>query len=204
MLTDEKLDDLIGGAPKPPPPLDREALKDPGRFTEHQHANAAWFSRALGIDLATAEEQLSDCPVAEIFEGEKLYVVAQACPFLLPSEIDLAGHVKSLRADDLPPQLQPEFWLAKLKRLEVEREDGRIIRWNDVQNAITRPTYQFRQLASMAFWGAEHSGASLLDVEREELRNIVDRMLVRVANLIDGMHLVDKTRPVVMENIDDL
>ena len=203
-MTSDDLDDLIGGRAQPPPPLDRDTVKDPRRFVEHQHANAAWFARALGIDLATVEERLADCPEAEIFEGEKLYVIAQACPFILPSEVDFAGHVRTLQADDLPPQLHPDFWSAKLKRLKVEEQDGRLFRSDDVLAAMQRPTYQFRNMAMMAFWGAEHSSAPLSNEQREELRGIIERMLNRIPLHMADLQLIDSSLPVIVESAEDL
>lgn len=109
-----------------------------------------WLKPTFRLDVETIKRRLAECPVKGLKRGNvKVYDLATAASYLVLPKIDIEAHLKQLKPTQLPPNLQPAIWSARLKQQAWEANAGDLwptSRVVDVFSEVNRTIRQTVQL----------------------------------------------------------
>lgn len=204
MVVDDDLVDILGEDPEPgsrgaaPPALKRPPIEE-----VFFGVSITWLMHAFRMDRNTVKRRLAQCPPLRMERGNTpLYDLAQAAAYLVDPKVDVAEYIKNMRAEDLPPYMQREFWDAKLKRQQFELRAGDLWRTEDVLNVLGEA---FKTLKStLQLWADSMERATgLTDDQRKFLVGQVDALQDQLYQALVALRERQATRSMISE-IDQL
>lgn len=150
--------------------------------------SAAWLGHVFGHDKNTIKKKLAKCRVAGMGpRGTPLYLIKEAAAWLVPPKVDLMTYIKGLRQQDLPPQLNKDYWGAMKIRQQVLQEAGETWRTPDVLRVFGEAAIQIKDTVSL--WADEIERVQGLSPEAHA-------MLTRLTDgLMNEIHQVFVTAP---------
>jgi hypothetical protein len=84
-----------------------------------------WFKGAFRLDVETIKRRLANCPVKGLKRGNiKVYDLPTAAAFLVTPKLDVEAYLKLMKSTQLPPNLQPAIWSARLKEQAWKEKAG--------------------------------------------------------------------------------
>lgn len=76
-----------------------------------------WLMQAFRKDRYSVKKMLADCPpLRQNGNGQPVYDFVQAAAFLVKPRINIHEYIKKMKPEELPTDLQKEYWDARLKR----------------------------------------------------------------------------------------
>lgn len=141
-----------------PPSL---ALEDIGNGV-----SLSWLHHMFQMDRNTAKMKLAGCPHLRLGRGgTKLYALSQAATYLVDPKFDIERTLKNMKPNDLPHNLQPSIWQAKLSRQKWEVNAGDLWSTEDVLDVFTNVFKHMR--ITMNLWIDKMERSALTDEQRE-------------------------------------
>jgi hypothetical protein len=121
-------DDIIGDVPVKN--IGEElSLRTADVHTINGGVSVAWLMKAFRMGRAGVERKLIGCkPIGQGKHSTPLYDLPEAASYIVKPRLDLASHLKTLKADDLPEKLRESYWNAKLKQQRFEERAGNLWR----------------------------------------------------------------------------
>lgn len=134
-----------------------------------------WLKIVFNVNIETARLRLRECEPKRIARGgAKYYDVAEAASYLVRPRLDLEAYLKTLRAADLPPVLQPAVWESKLKRQKWEKNAGDLWPTARVLDVLTEVFKTAR--VTMQLWVDDLDQYGLTNQQRDLLTRRVDSL----------------------------
>lgn len=135
----------------------------------------SWLHHMFGMDRNTAKMKLAGCPHLRLGKGgARLYSLPQAAAYLVEPKFDLERTLKSMKPGDLPHNLQPAVWQAKLARQKWEVNAGDLWATEDVLEVFTTVFKHMR--ITMNLWVDKLERVALTDEQRTVLTEQVDSL----------------------------
>lgn len=179
------IDDLIGAEPKAPEKEEPFSM-DLGVVSEG--VTITWLLNAFRMDRSTVKKRLGRLqPIRMLAANQPIYDFVQAASRVAPrTEEDIRKILKTIRPDDLPREMQKDYWDAKLKRQKYEREAGMLWRTEDVMNVFGEACAHIK--AATQLWVNTLERKSALTPEQfETIRKLVDGLLVDIHERLSEM-----------------
>lgn len=203
------IDDLLGPAPakKGRPTLaeavqkrdEREATPPKAKLLTfedmRQGVSVAWLSAAFRLDSNTCRRRLLGCPKVGVTHGNTpLYDFVEAASYLVKPKFDL----KTMKAKDLPPELQDTVWAARLKQQKWEEKAGQLWRTSAVLTVLGDAFMLIKN--TMQLWTEDARLArTLTDDQRAALIEMVDGLQKDLHTELVGMAQAKATRSQLAE-----
>lgn len=105
-------EDLLGGAPRMDSPL-LDGL-DLGQVAGG--VSAAWLGHVFEHDKNTIKKKLARCPISGMNRRTPLYRIKDAAEWLVKPKVDIMTYLKGLRQQDVPIQMNKDYWAAMRTR----------------------------------------------------------------------------------------
>lgn len=166
----DDLSDLMGApaAPEPAFSLDIRQV--------HRGVSASWLMEAFRLDRVTVRKRLADCPSIKKEGGNRpIYDFVQAAGYLVTPKLDMAKIVKSLKPEQLPNEMQKDYWDALIKKQKYELQAGELWRTEDVLETLGEVFKRIK--TSMQLWVDDlDRRRGLTKEQRIELVKMVDSL----------------------------
>lgn len=190
-------DDLLG---VPAPAEDRTApiSKAPDLGLVAGGVSAAWLGHVFGMDKNTVKKRLANCPVAGMNRGTPHYLIKEAAAYLVNPKVDIEEYIKSVRAQDLPPQLNDTYWSALGKRQKVLADAGETWNTDDVLAVFGRVNIKIK--STVQLWVDEVERVhGLTDEQRAMLIRMCDGLLDDIHEMYVNEPSKRRTRSTIKE-----
>lgn len=193
-------EDLLGTPP--PTPKDEEPdLSGLDLAEVYGGVSAAWLGHVFGMDKNTIKKKLAKCEVAGRNRGTPLYRIKDAAAWLVPPKVDLMTYIKSLRPQDMPPQLNDAYWSAMGKRQKVLQEAGELWRTPDVLDVFGKAAIKIK--STVQLWTDEVDRVhGLSDEQRAMLIRMADGLLEDIHEIFISAPRQGSTRSTITEHDD--
>lgn len=141
--------------------------------------SAAWLGHVFGHDKNTIKKKLARCEVAGKNRGTPLYRIKDAAAWLVPPKVDLMTYIKGLRQQDLPPQLNKDYWGAMRLRQQVLLDAGDLWQTPDVLQVFGEAMLTIKDTVQL--WVDEMDRVDgLTDKQRATLTRMSDGLLTEI------------------------
>lgn len=141
--------------------------------------NVYWLAKHFGLQVSTVRQKLAGCPAVKKKSSGHLYLIKDAAPYLVKPKLDAKSLIKTMRPQDLPPQLQHQFWQSELSRQKWEQNAGELWHTSDVMEAFGA-VFKAIKYATQLWPDTVEKMAGLGDEQREALQNQVDALLIEI------------------------
>lgn len=143
-MIDDSIADLLGEEPPPKKKRGRPKKKPEQAETESREedldirdvyagVSTTWLMNAFRMDRSTVKRKLAPLPPIKYERANMpIYDFVQAASYLVKPRVDIAEYIRTLKPNDLPNDLQKEYWDAQLKRQTFELKSGQLWRTEDV------------------------------------------------------------------------
>jgi hypothetical protein len=91
-----------------------------------------WLAKVFSMDPSDVKRRLADCPPLHKRKAGYVYSLPVAARFLVKPVFDVKAYLAKMKPSELPPQLQSEFWDARLKQQKWEENAKHLWRSEDV------------------------------------------------------------------------
>lgn len=190
-------DDLLG-VPAPAEGSNAPIAKAPDLGLVVGGVSAAWLGHVFGMDKNTVKKRLANCPVAGMNRGTPHYLIKEAAAYLVNPKVDIEEYIKSVRAQDLPPQLNDTYWSALGKRQKVLADAKDTWNTDDVLNVFGRVNIKIK--STVQLWVDEVDRVhGLTDDQREMLTRMADGLLEDIHELYVTEPTRRRTRSTIQE-----
>lgn len=167
-----------------------EDIFNPRDFTPtYRGVTVNWLRHAFRMDASTIKKKLSMLtPVSYQRGNTPLFDFVQAASYLVKPKIDLRQYIKNLRPEDLPVDLQKDYWDALTKRQKYMRQAGELWHTSDVIDVFGEAFKHIK--TSTQLWVNQLDRQTGLTAEQlrilEKLADqLLDDMHTRLASLKD-------------------
>lgn len=128
------IEDLLGGnEPDDATNAPLEIGPSPDLKEVIRGVTVTWLMDAFRMDRRSVRKKLADLAPLKYGKGNTpIYDFVQACSYLVKPKVDIAKYIKTLKAEELPLDLQGDYWDALLKKQKWEERAGELWRTNDV------------------------------------------------------------------------
>lgn len=100
----------------------------------HGGVAVGWLSEVFNLDPKTVRKRLADCPPISTSAQGPRYSLPQAASYLVKPVFDVNKYLKTMKPEELPPQLQVAYWDMMLKRQKWEEQAGDLWRTAQVRD----------------------------------------------------------------------
>lgn len=160
--------------------------------------SAAWLGHVFGMDKNTIKKRLAGCPVATIVRGTPQYLIKEAANYLANPRVDIEEYIRSVRAQDLPPQLSDTYWSALGKRQKVLKEAQETWNTADVLEVFGRANIKIK--STVQLWVDEVERVQgLTDAQRAMLVRMSDGLLEDIYEIYVKEPSMHATRSTIKE-----
>lgn len=136
-----------------------------------------WLHDAFRMDKTTIKKKLARLePISYQRGNTPLFDFVQAASYLVRPRVDLKEYIKTLRPEDLPNDLQKEYWDALLKRQKYMRQAGELWHTNDVIEVFGEAFKQIKT-ASQLWINQLDRTTGLTPTQLKTLESLVDQLL---------------------------
>ena len=155
---------------------ERGALLDMQMQNVQRGVSLTWLHYVFKRDRNTCKILLADCPVLRSGPGGvPIYDVAEAAQYLVKPKLDVKGILKTLKEADLPDDLKPKIWEAKLKAQRWEEKAGDLWRTAKVLDVFSETFKAMRN--TMQLWADDLSEEQVLtQAQRDRVRERCDEL----------------------------
>lgn len=165
--------------------------------------SAAWLGHVFGMDKNTIKKRLANCPVARLVRGTPQYLIQEAARFLVTPQVDIEEYIRSVRAQDLPPQLSDTYWSALGKRQKVLKEAEETWNTDEVLEVFGRANIQIK--STVQLWVDEVERVhGLTDEQRAMLIRMSDGLLEDIYEIYVTEPSRNQTRSTIKEYDEEL
>jgi hypothetical protein len=142
----------------------------------HAGVTPFWLASVFGMGIATVKKKLAGCPPIKKHRNGTLYDLRQAVNFIAAPKVDAEKYIKSMRPEDLPIDLQKEYWQAKRERRKYEEDIGELWRSEDVLSVLGEAFAHIK--SSTQLWAATIERTKGLTPDQQTtLVALTDRLL---------------------------
>jgi len=167
--------------------LEKHVLANKGGLEDVSNGvTVYWLAKHFGLQVSTVRQKIAGCPAVSKRTSGWLYLIKDAAPYLVKPKMDPESLIKSMRAQDLPPTLQAQFWQAALARQKWEREAGELWHTADVMEAFGE-VFKTLKFSTQLWPDTVEKMAGLIDEQREVLQDQIDVMLTEIMDRIKEM-----------------
>ena len=187
-VKDRSIEDLIGGEPEEANEPFSMAAED-----TYRGVTITWLMRAFRRDRSTIQRLLSGLDPIRYDRGNiPMYDFVQAANCIATPKVDVAEYMRKLEPADLPPELQIEYWDARLKRQKFMRQAGELWHTEDV---IERFGEAFKHIkTSTQLWVNSLERVTGLTPEQYTLvRSLTDDLLKDINERLSEMKASSRT-----------
>lgn len=146
---DPDIEDLLG--PSEPAPTPKAAIVDrliqeteARRRTQvslhltdmHAGVTVSWLAEVFGMDPKDVKRRLADCPPIANRKNGYIYSIPMAARYLIKPVFDIKKFLATMKPSELPPQLQGEFWTARLRQQKWEENAGQLWRTEKILEVL--------------------------------------------------------------------
>lgn len=158
---------------------------------------STWCAHVWGITKRQAQAKLVLCPVFSHTKQGPLYALPEAAKYLstpVAAPVDLERHLRTMRPEEMPPQLQDQFWAMQLKKQKWEEENGDLWRTEKVMDVFSDTFMTIK--ASCQLWAEDLERTSGLSQEqRKTLTVLVDALQNEVRSKLLAGRVGEKVEP---------
>lgn len=137
------------------------------------------------LDRRTIQAKIADVPACGKRRGNSIWLIRDVAPYLIRPAGDIEEHIKRMRPNDLPPQLNKEFWNGQRSKLRYQEEIGMLWRTDRVLEVLSK-VFQTIKMNLLLVPDAIERKSSLSDQQREEVRLAIDGTLVEIRDALIG------------------
>lgn len=138
---------------------------------------ATWLMQAFRMDRITVRRKLKDLLPIKYGRGNvPIYDFVQACQYLVKPKVDIAEYIKGVKAEELPLDLQKDYWDAHMKKLRYEEAAGKTWRDEDVIELFGE-TFKGIKTATQLWASDIDTKTGLTPEQYEMLQKATDKML---------------------------
>lgn len=134
------------------------------------------LSDVFQLSLQQTKRALAPVEPFGIEHGVKYYTLLQAAPYLVKPVVDIAEQMRNLKATDLPPLLQKDFWAGQKSRQAYMEDSGDLWRTEKVQQVIAKVLRPIREQAVL-FTDTVEEQVGLTPEQRKIVQSMADGML---------------------------
>lgn len=141
----------------------------------------SWLMQAFRMDRYTVRKKMAECQPIKFGRGNTpIYDFVQASAYLVKPKVDLKDFLKTIKPEEMPNDLQKEYWDALLKRQKYEVQAGQLWRTADVLETFGEVFKRIK--TSMQLW--------VDDIEQKEGLTATQRkiLIAMVDNLQESIH----------------
>lgn len=143
-MPDSDIEDLLGRpkrSPAEPKPTDDQPLEEQSQYLDirdvYRGVSINWLKEAFRMDRSTVKRRIADLAPLKYARGNiAIYDFVQAASCLVKPKLDIGELVKTMKPEDLPNDLQKEYWEALLKRQKYKHQAGEFWHTEDVINVF--------------------------------------------------------------------
>lgn len=185
MASKSDLEDLLGEDPSfgdPNEPLDVNNQK-------HWHGvSISWLASVFRHDKYKVKSRMRALePVKYVRKNVPLYDIAEAAAYLVRPKYSMTEILKTLKPEELPNEMQTQFWDARLKQRKYEELVGELWRGEDVVATYGETFKQIKEAVQLwqsdveEKYGLTKEQRALLIQSADDLLEAVHRRLVASA-----------------------
>lgn len=159
-----------------------------------QGVTLTWLHYVFKRDRATAKILLTDCPVMKMgVGGAPVYDLAEAAAYLVKPKLDIGKLLGTLKESDLPDDLKPKVWQARLSRQRWEEKAALLWRSEDVMDVFAKTFKAMRE--GMQLWADEMADhTNLTETQRQFVVDRVDGLQADLHNTLIELAKRSQTR----------
>lgn len=199
------MDDLIGG-----PSTDTSTLYEQEDVSASRQLNeiltgvsVTFLMQAFRMERITVRKRLAGLVPIRMGRGNSpLYDFVQAASYLVKPRVDIKEYIRSVKPDDLPPELRREIWDAKLKQQRWEEKAGDLWRTDDVFEVMGEAFKTIK--TTVQLWSDNIERATGLSQEQRKLiMDMSDALLDEIHRSLVKQASEKKTLSQLGEDIND-
>lgn len=164
-----------------------------------QGVTLTWLHYVFKRDRATAKILLADAPVMrQGAGGAPIYDVAEAAAYLVKPKLDVAKLLGTLKEADLPDDLKPKIWQARLSKQRWEERAGSLWRGEAVMEVFAETFKTMREV--MQLWADDMADeVTLTEAQREFVTKRVDALQASLHKSLIELGKRSQTRSIAAE-----
>ena len=154
---------------------------------------ATWLGQAFNMDVRTVRRRLAALPPKGRGKGNaELYDFVEACGYLIKPKIDVEEYVKTIRADQLPPKLNKDYWDALLKKQKYEEQAGDLWRTEKIRE-VFGSTFKIMKASMNLWYDTIKTRANVTSEQKEVLKDLIDALQTEIYEALIKQSLESKT-----------
>lgn len=168
----------------------------------YRGVTVTWLMNAFRMDRSTVRRRLAKLPPIKQERGNMpIYDFGQAASYLVKPNIDMHDYMRNLKKQDLPLEMQSEFWDAKIKEQKYKKAAGDLWHTNDVLEVFGE-TFKHVKTTVQLFISTVERTTKLSPKQREVIERISDDMLKELHEKLTSMKKKKRTASSVEEDDD--
>lgn len=162
--------------------------------------SATWLAAAFRMDRTAVIRRLVNCPTlpARGKSTQKLYDIATAARYLVPSAMTAEEFIRVASKVDLPPTLQAQFWDAMLKRQKYEEQAGALWPTSRIRTVLG-DTFQAMKFSMQLWVDAMEREIEVTPRQREILVRMVDSLQKEIYDTLVKRASENETGPQIAD-----
>lgn len=161
-----------------------------------------WLAKHFGLQVSTVRQKLAGCPTVARKTSGHLYALKDAAAYLVKPKMDPETILRSMKAHELPPALQQNFWAAQVQRQKWEREAAELWHTADVLEGFSE-VFKRIKFATQLWPDTIERMIGLTDEQRRLLIEQIDRLLDEIFQAIKDM-AQEKSTAASVARLDEL
>ena len=102
----------------------QKSLDDRSQEMLFEGLNLSQLGLAFNMDIRAVQQKLHGVAPSTVRHGSKVWLLADAAPYLVKPKVDVETYIKSMSHSDLPKHLTKEFWAGQRARQEFMLKEG--------------------------------------------------------------------------------
>lgn len=148
-----------------------------------------WLAQVFNMHAGVVKQRLADCPPLHRRSNGFVYDLKLATRYLVKPVVDVDAYIKTMKIEELPNKLQTEYWSAKQKRLDFERDAGHLWATDDFMVLVGK-LFQLVRTRSRLWVDTMEKKTALTTEQRDFFSKQIDELL---AAMIEDMKEVATT-----------
>jgi hypothetical protein len=169
----------------------------------HDGVTVTWLSECFKMDRRTVNRKLRNVkPIRKGKGAQPVYDFIEAAGHLVDPLYDMEDYISRLRSQDLPVQLQKDFWEAKNKKQMYQMRAGELWHTDDVVQCVSEMLSLVKE--NISLWATNVEEKSFLEQDQHEvLQQEIDSLQVLLIDKMQDLSEKSETKSSLYEREED-